>query len=120
MKKTIALFDLDKTLIPGDSDHGWGTFLSKNGFVDAVGFKNKHDYFYQQYCAGTLDIIEYSEFAFEVLTQHLMAELQQWREQFMAELIEPMIQPQAVDLVKKHQDAGHECVLVSATNEFVI
>ena len=49
MKKTIALFDLDKTLIPGDSDHGWGAFLSKNGFVDAVGFKNKHDYFYQQY-----------------------------------------------------------------------
>lgn len=120
MKKTIALFDLDKTLIPGDSDHGWGAFLAQNGFVDAVGFKNKHDYFYKQYCAGTLDIIEYSEFAFEVLTQHPMAELLQWREQFMAEFIEPMIRPEALDLVKKHQDAGHECVLISATNEFVI
>ena len=120
MKKTIALFDLDKTLIPGDSDHGWGAFLAKHGFVDAVGFKNKHDYFYTQYCAGTLDIIEYSEFAFEVLTRHPMAQLLQWREQFMAEYIEPMIRPQAIALVKKHQDAGHECVLVSATNEFVI
>lgn len=118
--KTVALFDLDKTLIPGDSDHGWGAFLSRNGYVDAAEYAQKNESFYQQYCAGTLDIIEYSEFAFEVLARHPMTQLLQWREQYMVEFVEPLIRPSALDLVAKHRSAGHECVLVSATNEFVI
>ncbi len=118
--KTVALFDLDQTLIPGDSDHGWGSFLSRNGYVDALDFKKRHDYFYAEYCAGTLDIIEYSEFAFEVLVANPMADLLQWREQYMAEFVEPLIRDSALALVAKHRAVGHECVLVSATNEFVI
>ena len=117
---TVALFDLDKTLIPGDSDHSWGHFLAKHGHVDGAEYDRRNDAFYRQYCAGTLNIIEYSEFAFEVLAANPRADLLKWREQYMAEVIEPMIRPQALDLVKKHLDSGHECVLVSATNEFVI
>ena len=109
--KTVALFDLDKTLIPGDSDHGWGAFLSRHGYVDASEYARKNELFYQQYCAGTLDIIEYSEFAFQVLARHPMAQLVQWREQYMAEFVEPLIRPEALALVRKHQDAGHEFVI---------
>ena len=118
--KTVALFDLDKTLIPGDSDYGWGVFLARNGYVDAAEYDQKNLEFFGQYAAGTLDVIEYSEFVFRVLAANPMAQLLRWREQFMAEMIEPMITPQALDLVQRHQAAGHECLLVSATNSFVI
>ena len=117
---TIALFDLDKTLIPGDSDHSWGAFLARHGHVDAAEYARKNDYFYREYCAGTLDITEYCEFAFRVLAANPTAQLRQWREQYMQEVIEPMIRSEALDLVQKHLDVGHECVLVSATNSFVI
>ena len=95
-------------------------FLGRHGYVDAAHYQAKNEYFYGQYSAGTLDIFEYSEFAFKVLADTPMATLLQWREQFMQEMILPLIEPQAMALVQKHIDIGHQCVLVSATNAFVI
>lgn len=121
MNKTIlALFDLDKTLIPLDSDYSWGVFLGRHGYVDVAEYTEKNARFYEQYTQGTLDIFAYSEFVFKVLSEHPMGELLRWRTQFMAEFIEPMITPQAEHLVQRHLKAGHTCVLISATNEFVI
>ncbi|MGL4768309.1 MAG: HAD family hydrolase [Formosimonas sp.] len=116
---TIALFDLDKTLIPGDSDHGWGDFLSARGYVDAAFYRERNDYFYGQYSAGVLDIYEYCGFAFKVLADTPLPTLLQWRDEYMREVVEPMIRPQAVQLVQKHLDAGHTVVLTTATNDFV-
>lgn len=116
----LAIFDLDKTLIANDSDYNWGVFLGRYGYVDAAHYQAQNEYFYEQYTKGSLDIFAYSEFVFKVLADTSMATLLQWREQFMQEMILPLIQPQAMALVQKHIDIGHQCVLVSATNEFVI
>lgn len=116
---TVALFDLDHTLIPGDSDHGWGSFLVDRGYVDHAFYESKNDYFYGQYKAGTLNIYEYCEFSFKVLADNDLMTLNEWRDEYMATIIAPMIRPQAVALVKKHRDAGHLCALVTATNDFV-
>lgn len=119
LKPIVALFDLDKTLIPGDSDHAWGTFLSRKGYVDADFYQGKNDYFYGQYSAGSLDIYEYCDFAFKVLTDSPMEQLLEWRAQYMQEVIEPLIRPHALELVQKHKQAGHIVVLTTATNDFV-
>lgn len=116
---TVALFDLDKTLIPGDSDHGWGEFLVDRGYVDSAYYASKNDYFYGQYNAGTLDILEYCEFSFKVLADNDLATLEEWRREYFDTIIAPMVRPQAVALVKKHLDAGHICALVTATNDFI-
>ena len=116
----LAIFDLDKTLIANDSDYNWGVFLGRYGYVDAAHYQAQNEYFYEQYTKGSLDIFAYSEFVFKVLADTSMATLLQWREQFMQEMILPLIQPQAMALVQKHIDIGHQCVLVSATNAFVI
>lgn len=117
---TLAIFDLDKTLISNDSDYHWGAFLAENGYVDAEFYQSRNEFFYQQYAAGTLDIFEYSEFVFDVLARTPMETLLAWRAEFVAQKIMPMVLPQAQALVQKHLDAGHQCVLISATNEFVI
>lgn len=119
LKPTVALFDLDKTLIPGDSDHGWGDFLVSRGYVDQAFYQGKNDYFYGQYTAGLLDIYEYCEFAFKVLADNDMATLEAWRTEYLETIIAPMLRPQAIALVKKHRDAGHICALVTATNDFI-
>lgn len=116
---TVALFDLDKTLLPGDSDHGWGEFLVARGYVDALYYQGKNDYFYGQYTAGTLDIYEYCEFSFKVLADNDLATLNEWRQEYFDTIIAPMVRPQALALVKKHLDAGHLCALVTATNDFI-
>lgn len=115
----IALFDLDKTLIPGDSDHGWGEFLSHRGYVDPAFYKQKNDYFYGQYTAGVLDIHEYSEFSFKVLADNTQETLEKWRDEYMNDHIDHLIRPHAIDLVKNHKQAGHIVALVTATNDFV-
>ena len=117
---TVAFFDLDHTLLPADSDHGWGAFLVANGYVDADYYQRRNDEFYGHYQAGTLDIAEYCAFSFKVLADNDMATLQRWHAQFMAQIIQPVIRAEALALVQKHKDAGHIPVLISATNEFVI
>lgn len=115
----LALFDLDNTLLNGDSDHGWGMFLAEVGAVDPVQQKAKQDYFYQQYLAGTLDILEFCEYQFEVLANTSIKQLKVWHAQFMAEVIEPMIESGKRELLIKHQEAGDTIAIITATNDFV-
>lgn len=115
----LALFDLDHTLIPLDSDHEWGEFLVRHGHVDAAEFKRRNDDFYAQYCAGTLDPVEYLEFALGTLAQYTRPQLDAMHVQFMEEIILPAIRPQALALVQRHQDAGDTVAIITATNRFV-
>jgi HAD superfamily hydrolase (TIGR01490 family) len=115
----LALFDLDKTLIPIDSDHAWGEFLVRTGIVDSLAFKQANDRFYADYVAGTLNIDEYLRFALSPMANKPLATVNAWHEEFMHTVIKPVIQPVALDLVQKHQTNGDLCAIVTATNSFV-
>ncbi|WDD96452.1 HAD-IB family hydrolase [Burkholderia sp. FERM BP-3421] len=115
----LALFDLDHTLIPTDSDHEWGRFMVKLGIVDADSFSRQNDRFYADYKAGKLDIHAYLIAMLTPLARHSRAQLAQWHAQYMHEVIRPAMLPAALELVRRHQDAGDLCCLVTATNEFI-
>jgi HAD superfamily hydrolase (TIGR01490 family) len=115
----LALFDLDHTLLPIDSDHEWGQFLVRIGAVDADAFARRNDDFFAQYQAGTLDPVEYLEFALGTLAGFPRAKLDAMQAQYMAEVIAPAIRPAARALVQKHIDAGDLVAIVTATNHFV-
>jgi len=117
--KNLTLFDLDGTLIPTDSDHAFGDFLVRVGWVDSDVFKRRNDEFYQHYLAGTLDIDAYVDFATSAWRTRHPDEALAMRERFMREVMAPMLLPQARALVKRHQDAGDLVAIVTATNEFV-
>lgn len=115
----LALFDLDHTLLPIDSDHEWGRFLVKLGVVDATHYASENERFYADYKAGRLDIYGFLQFALKPLSEHSRAQLNQWHAEFMQEMILPNIRSSALDLVKQHQDQGDLCCVVTATNSFV-
>lgn len=115
----LALFDLDHTLLPIDSDHEWGEFLTRTGAVEPVAFNARNNAFYEQYKAGTLDSVEYLEFALGTLAQFSRQQIDDWHLAYMREVIEPVILPAARNLVKKHQNAGDLVAIVTATNRFV-
>ncbi|WP_338767489.1 HAD family hydrolase [Massilia sp. METH4] len=115
----LALFDLDHTLLPIDSDYEWGQFLCRQGAVDAAAFARRNDEFFAQYQAGTLDPVEYLEFALGTLATFEPERLAALQQQFMLEVIEPNIKPQARALLQKHLDAGDMVAIVTATNHFV-
>lgn len=117
--KNLALFDLDHTLLPIDSDYEWGQFLVRTGAVDPVAFKNANDAFFAQYQAGTLDPVEYLEFALGTLARFPRPQLDAMHARFMREVIEPALLPQARRLLKEHQDAGDLVCIITATNRFV-
>ena len=115
----LTLFDLDHTLLPLDSDYEWGQFLVRIGAVEAEAFTARNAEFFRQYQAGTLDPIEYLEFAFGTLSRFPRKQLDEWHRQFMEQVIHPAIRPKARDLVRKHQDAGDLVAIITATNRFV-
>lgn len=115
----LALFDLDNTLLPLDSDYEWGQFLTRIGAVDAEAFAARNAAFFAQYQAGTLNPVEYLEFAFGTLASFPRQQLDAWHAQFMEEVIQPAILPVARALVSKHQDAGDIVAIITATNRFV-
>jgi HAD superfamily hydrolase (TIGR01490 family) len=115
----IALFDLDHTLLPIDSDHAWGEFTQVLGWTDPVRFKQRNDEFYEHYKAGTLDVHDYVRFATEALRRRSPPEAPAAPRQLMKSVIGPAIRPAALDLVRGHQQAGDLTVIVTATNEFV-
>jgi len=115
----LALFDLDHTLLPCDSDYEWGQFLARLGVVDSEFYAAQNFRFYQEYKDGTLNIEEFLRFALKPLAEHSRAQLQDWHEIFMAEVIAGHLHSQAMDLVKRHLDAGDLCCVVTATNSFV-
>jgi HAD superfamily hydrolase (TIGR01490 family) len=115
----LALFDLDHTLIPIDSDHAWGGFTVAQGWRDPEVFAQANDRFYAEYKAGTLDIHEYVRFATAALREQGMAAANAAHDRFMQQVIRPAMTAAALELVKTHQTAGDEVVIVTATNEFV-
>lgn len=115
----VALFDLDHTLLPIDSDYSWGVFTTHIGWTDPVVFKERNDEFYAHYKAGTLDIHEYVRFAVEAVRIHGPAKAQAAHQRFMAEVVQPALHPSAHALVQAHRTRGEHAVIVTATNEFV-
>ncbi|MND89487.1 Phosphoserine phosphatase [compost metagenome] len=115
----LALFDLDNTLLGGDSDHAWGDYLCARGILDPVEYQNRNDAFYQDYLAGKLDLAAYLNFSLEILAATDMAQLDEWHRDFMRDCVEPIIQPKALALLKKHRDAGDKLVIITATNRFI-
>ncbi|HWH81072.1 MAG TPA: HAD family hydrolase [Burkholderiaceae bacterium] len=116
---SLALFDLDDTLLPIDSDHAWGEFVTRLGWVDAAAFARRNDAFYAQYREGRLDIHEYIAFATEPLRARAPAEIDAAHRRFMAEVIAPALRPSALELVRAHRDRGDLLALVTATNDFI-
>lgn len=115
----LCLFDLDHTLLPLDSDHAWGEFLIELGWVDEASFRRGNDAFYAQYQAGTLDIHAYIEFSTAALREHTAADCAVAHDEFMRRVILPVVEPQAVQLVRSHQQRGDRIALVTATNDFI-
>ena len=115
----LALFDLDNTLLSGDSDFEWSQFLVEQGVLDRELFEAKNLAFYEQYKAGTLNIEEFLDFQLRPLARHARKVLDEWHAEFMRRKVRPMMGQMARDLVSKHQTAGDMCVIVTATNSFV-
>ncbi|MDR3369405.1 HAD family hydrolase [Rhodoferax sp.] len=115
----LTLFDLDHTLIPTDSDYEWGVFTTGLGWNDAADFASRNDAFFAQYKAGTLDIHEYVRFATRAIRQQGASKSEAAHLDFMRAVVQKVIQPQALDLVRAHQAAGDAVLIVTATNEFV-
>ena len=117
--KNLTIFDLDHTLLPIDSDYEWGEFLVRVGAVDEAAFRRRNDEFFAQYQAGVLDPVEYLEFALGTLASVPRERLEALRAQYMRDVIEPAILPQAVTLVREHIDAGDLVAIITATNHYI-
>lgn len=115
----LCLFDLDDTLLPIDSDHAWGEFVIRLGWVDEAAFRRRNDEFYAQYRAGQLDIHAYIAFATAPLRTRDAATLAAAQARFMREVVAPRLLPPALDLVRKHRSRGDLVGLVTATNDFI-
>ena len=119
MRVALAIFDLDNTLINGDSDHGWGEFLVEQGLVDKQLYKDKNDYYLEQYQLGQLDIHEYLEFSLHALSLYPLDKLQQLHKTFMDQKILPIISNKSRALIAKHKEQGDYLLIITATNLFV-
>lgn len=116
---SLAIFDLDKTLIGGDSDFLWGEYMSEIGAVDVDTYQAKNQHFFDLYEQGKLDINEYLEFCLEPLSQQSMETLNAWHQDFMQKKIEPILLPKAQAIVDKHRQKGDTLLVITATNRFV-
>jgi len=115
----LALFDLDNTLLDGDSDYLWGCFLAEHGIVDAEAYESENQRFYDQYLEGSLDIHEFLRFQLKPLATHKRAQLEAWREQYLVEKIDPILLPRARALLEKHRAQGDQLLIITATNRFI-
>jgi HAD superfamily hydrolase (TIGR01490 family) len=113
----LALFDLDNTLLDGDSDYAWAQFLIEEGVLHAGEYNAKNDYFYGRYKDGTLDIHEFLDFQLAPLARHPRAQLDAWHDAFMERKVRAMILPKAAGLIARHADAL--TAIVTATNRFI-
>jgi HAD superfamily hydrolase (TIGR01490 family) len=115
----LAIFDLDETLLAGDSDYLWGKFLVDEGVVGREHYESENERFFRQYKEGCLDIREWLAFQLRPLAENEPAKLHQLRDRFLRELIEPIILPAARELVESHRARGHELLIITATNSFI-
>lgn len=116
---TLVLFDLDNTLLAGDSDYEWGQFLIAKGVVDGPHYEAKNKAFYEDYKAGRLDIYAFLAFALHPLATHTREQLDAWHAEYLATRIQPMITQAARDLVNRHLDEADLVAVITATNSFV-
>ena len=119
MPMQLALFDLDHTLLSGDSDYEWTQYLVSKGIVDRTTHEARNAEFYEQYKAGIMDIHEFLDFQLRPLADHTRTDLEAWHADFMEAQIRPRLSQKARELVRKHLDAGDICAMVTATNSFV-
>ncbi len=115
----LALFDLDGTLLPADSDHAFGAFIVQQGWADAAEFARGNDAFFADYQAGRLDIHRYVSFVTQPWRERPRAEVLALRQAYLQQAIEPMIRPEALALVQRHRLAGDRLAIVTATNDFL-
>jgi len=115
----LAIFDLDNTLIGGDSDYLWGEFLTEQGYIDSDAYQTGHEKFYQEYVKGTMDIYKFLEFQLKVLADNDRQTLEAWRETYIEEKIKPIMLPKAFELIEDHRQQGHELLIITATNRFI-
>ena len=115
----LALFDLDNTLLAGDSDYAWAQFLIARGVLDRARYEARNDAFYKQYLAGDLDIREFLDFQLAPLARRPRAELDAWHRDFMRERVVPMILPEARALIARHRGRGDVCAILTSTNAFI-
>ena len=116
---TLAIFDLDHTLINGDSDYLWGEYMVEHGIVDEQAYRSRNEAFYRDYQRGTLDNDQYLKFALEPLTHHSIEALHAWRADYVEKWIRPLIAPGALPLLQQHRERGHDLLMISATHLFV-
>lgn len=115
----LAIFDLDNTLIAGDSDHAWGEFMVAEGMVDSDTYKQANDQFYQDYERGELDLTAYLNFSLEPLTQYSLDQLAALHDKFLNQVIEPMMLPKAKALLAQHRRDGDYLLIITSTNGFI-
>jgi len=115
----LAIFDLDNTLLNGDSDYLWGQFLAQQGLVESAHYEKENQRFYDEYVAGTLDIFEFLKFSLAPLTQMNMSELADLHNHFMDECIRPIITTQSRSLIQKHIEQDDTLLIITATNLFI-
>lgn len=115
----LAIFDLDNTLLFGDSDHMWGQFLIEQGLVQRESYERENDRFYREYRAGTLDIFEFLRFSLRPLAENPLDALLALRHQFVLSKIQPIITPASRALLRQHREAGHTLLIITATNHFI-
>jgi HAD superfamily hydrolase (TIGR01490 family) len=115
----LAIFDLDNTLLSGDSDYLWGVYLADNGIVDRARYEAENARFFDDYKAGRLDIYEFLAFSLRPLADNPLADLERWREEFVRQVIDPLIGAPARELVARHRQRGDTPMIITATNSFV-
>ena len=115
----LALFDLDNTILAGDSDYNWSRFLIQEGYLDGEVHAEKNEKFYADYKAGTLDIYAFVEFQFRPLARNPRSVLNQLLKKYVEEVIKPMITKKAYALVRKHHEEGDLLIVITATNSFI-
>lgn len=116
---SLAIFDLDNTLISIDSDHAWGEFLLEQGAVDPTAYREANDRFMADYEAGTLDMDEFLAVALRPLAENTPQQLASWHQQFMAGWIEPHILERGEELIARHRTSGDTLLIITATNRFI-
>ena len=119
MKQNLALFDLDNTLLAGDSDYNWSLFLIKQGLLDEKTHHERNEQFYLDYKNGNLDIYKFLAFQLKPLSEHSVADLNALHAKYMDTVIRPMMTKKAQDLVNQHKAQGDLCLVITATNSFV-
>ena len=116
---TLALFDLDETLIAIDSDHEWGNFIIRKGLVNESAYRFRNEQFFSDYKKGTLDINAYLAFTCSILTNYSIEELNEFRREFVSSFVTPFILPKGIELIKYHRDNNDRLLVITATNQFI-